>query len=422
MTVLECDNAEPTENVGRLSIPKRLRFEVFKRDSFTCQYCGRRAPEVVLHCDHVNPVAQGGATDILNLVSSCLDCNLGKGARTLSDNAVLTRQLNQLASLQEKREQMEMMLAWRRELDQLDEIPPLELEKRWDELTGYTFTEMGKKKLKKLLSRFGFDEVAAAMKVAIDQYVERGDDGVSIKESVETAFNYIGGIANVQRAERREPGTKRMFYIRGILRNRVSYCPDWKAMALIKVSAQAGVPLDVIEQAAREASSWSRFKDDLEGYINQMYAREGQYERHRARIFAELTKFFEPEDAQAALEKVSAATSIGISLDYLLGMASGSMGSLTWEKYRVWLDYLQERWGRLICPLQDIFMVAFPPEKAGDVICLVEDLHYAPESILSAARQLGTWQRFEVWLDDTFSEAVEEDMRTNGMDPNAIAT
>ena len=30
-----------------------LRFAVFKRDNFTCQYCGRRAPEVKIHCDHV---------------------------------------------------------------------------------------------------------------------------------------------------------------------------------------------------------------------------------------------------------------------------------------------------------------------------------------------------------------------------------
>ena len=36
----------------RKSISKKARFEVFKRDSFTCQYCGRTAPDVVLHLDH----------------------------------------------------------------------------------------------------------------------------------------------------------------------------------------------------------------------------------------------------------------------------------------------------------------------------------------------------------------------------------
>ncbi len=64
----------------RKAIPKSVRFEVFKRDNFTCQYCGRKAPDVVLEVDHINPVANGGENDILNLVTSCRDCNSGKGA------------------------------------------------------------------------------------------------------------------------------------------------------------------------------------------------------------------------------------------------------------------------------------------------------------------------------------------------------
>ena len=40
----------------RKAISKKLRFEVFKRDSFTCQYCGKSAPDVILHVDHILPV------------------------------------------------------------------------------------------------------------------------------------------------------------------------------------------------------------------------------------------------------------------------------------------------------------------------------------------------------------------------------
>ena len=53
----------------RQSISKKLRFEVFKRDNFTCQYCGRMAPDVVLEVDHINPVANGGKNDILNIAN-----------------------------------------------------------------------------------------------------------------------------------------------------------------------------------------------------------------------------------------------------------------------------------------------------------------------------------------------------------------
>src|SRR4051812_7427688 len=59
----------------RKGISKTVRFEVFKRDSFACVYCGRSAPEVILHIDHINPVSKGGDNDILNLRTACEDCN-----------------------------------------------------------------------------------------------------------------------------------------------------------------------------------------------------------------------------------------------------------------------------------------------------------------------------------------------------------
>jgi 5-methylcytosine-specific restriction endonuclease McrA len=56
-----------------------LRFEILERDHFTCQYCGRKAPDVVLHVDHRLARARGGTNDRSNLVTSCSICNQGKG-------------------------------------------------------------------------------------------------------------------------------------------------------------------------------------------------------------------------------------------------------------------------------------------------------------------------------------------------------
>ena len=68
---------------GSRTIPATLRFEVFRRDSFTCTYCGRTPPEVRLHADHVTPWSQGGQTMLDNLGTAWADCNLGKGARRI---------------------------------------------------------------------------------------------------------------------------------------------------------------------------------------------------------------------------------------------------------------------------------------------------------------------------------------------------
>lgn len=71
-----------------MALSVRLRFEIFKRDDFTCRYCGRKSPEVVLEVDHITPRADGGDDDELNLVTSCWECNRGKSDIPLA--AVMT--------------------------------------------------------------------------------------------------------------------------------------------------------------------------------------------------------------------------------------------------------------------------------------------------------------------------------------------
>ncbi|MCL5099991.1 MAG: HNH endonuclease [Candidatus Marsarchaeota archaeon] len=61
-----------------------IRFDVFRRDNFTCQYCGRKPPEVELEVDHVIPRALGGSNDISNLKTACRECNRGKGKKPLN--------------------------------------------------------------------------------------------------------------------------------------------------------------------------------------------------------------------------------------------------------------------------------------------------------------------------------------------------
>jgi hypothetical protein len=62
------------------NVTKRLRFEILKRDNFSCRYCGAMAPDVALVVDHVMPVALGGSNAPENLVTACFDCNSGKSA------------------------------------------------------------------------------------------------------------------------------------------------------------------------------------------------------------------------------------------------------------------------------------------------------------------------------------------------------
>jgi hypothetical protein len=69
---------EITTKTPSRSLPLRLRYEVLRRDSYTCQYCGRKAPLVQLHVDHVIPWSIVKEHKIENLVTACAECNLGK--------------------------------------------------------------------------------------------------------------------------------------------------------------------------------------------------------------------------------------------------------------------------------------------------------------------------------------------------------
>lgn len=66
----------------RNEVTQKVRWQVLARDSFTCQYCGIRPPEAVLEIDHKVSLKDGGSNELENLLTSCQECNRGKGAES----------------------------------------------------------------------------------------------------------------------------------------------------------------------------------------------------------------------------------------------------------------------------------------------------------------------------------------------------
>jgi len=66
-------------------VPPKLRFRVFMRDNFTCQYCKRTKEDdgVKLQADHIIAYSNGGETVFENLITACWDCNIGKSNMVL---------------------------------------------------------------------------------------------------------------------------------------------------------------------------------------------------------------------------------------------------------------------------------------------------------------------------------------------------
>jgi 5-methylcytosine-specific restriction endonuclease McrA len=62
---------------------KLTRREVFRRDNYTCQYCGRH--DTSLTVDHILPKHLGGQHVWTNVVAACPGCNHRKGGRRLDE-------------------------------------------------------------------------------------------------------------------------------------------------------------------------------------------------------------------------------------------------------------------------------------------------------------------------------------------------
>ena len=158
---------------GRKEISKSLRFEVFKRDHFTCQYCGRKSPDVVLQIDHIKPVSKGGENDILNLVTSCVDCNLGKSDRTLDDQSVIVRKQKQAKFLADRLEQIEMLRDWHIELANQENIEVEAVNSLYKSLTNDEFiiSEYCKNTtISKLIKKYGLALVLEALSDGAKSY------------------------------------------------------------------------------------------------------------------------------------------------------------------------------------------------------------------------------------------------------------
>lgn len=254
----------------RKPIPNSVRFEVFKRDSFTCQYCGRKAPDVVLQCDHIQPVASGGGNDPMNLATSCVECNSGKSDKALDETHILNRQRAEMEALNERRQQLEMLIQWRDELRSVVEDEALIVGAKIVDILGApgtTFSPTGLSNIRKMIKRFGVELILDAAEASCSSYVVGDEDGRPTRESLVKAVEMLPRVATVLQRSKDNPNLARLYYIRGILRRRLRYCNDVKAMSLMQEALLFGMDVEWLEDFAKRVRNWAEFRRTIDDFI-----------------------------------------------------------------------------------------------------------------------------------------------------------
>lgn len=262
----------------REAISKTIRFEIFKRDKFTCQYCGKKAPDVVLNIDHINPVAKGGTNELMNLITSCFDCNNGKRDKKLDDSSVVEKQRKQLELLQERREQIELMLEWKKSLSDFDnDVVEMLVDYINSKIAPLSLNENGKQRIVKWLKKFSTEQILDAIDISAKQYLQY-ENGEIEKTSAEIFLKKIGGVMTVQKMP---PIKQKLAYIKGIARNRFSYFDEKTSSIILENYVkelekhydenQLLEDLETeVSKVTKEAKNWTEWKNTLEKWTSDI--------------------------------------------------------------------------------------------------------------------------------------------------------
>lgn len=231
-----------------------------KRDSFTCQYCGAKAPDVILHVDHINPVSKGGGNEIINLITSCEPCNLGKSDKLLSDSSSIEKQRAQLQELNARREQLEMLLEWRDGLADLGEKQvDAVVERMASHTKGFRANEAGRRGVASWLSKYSLSEVLDAINTASHKLPSK-----VTQDDADKFFHSIPRICGMNRLPEAE---QRLRYARGILRNRI-YFNEGVGWSLLRSAFEAGIGVEELIEHAKRVKTWTEWRRDMEDFAN----------------------------------------------------------------------------------------------------------------------------------------------------------
>lgn len=266
-----------------MNVSKKVRFEVFKRDKFTCQYCGRKAPDVILECDHISPKSKGGSNNIINLITSCKDCNRGKRDIRLSDSSELDKQRKQLEELQERRQQIKMMMEWRKSLNEIQNDILTEAIKYIEEkMPGWKTTISFQQRIEKQLTKYGLECILDSVDIAANVYLKHDGDNL-IKDSV---VLYLSKISGIIENRNKPPIDQKLSYIKGICRNRFNYFDPIQASVLLNNYINAlrlnnysdtkvleDLDCDLIPMV-KNCKHWTEFKENIIAWIEVIDAWE----------------------------------------------------------------------------------------------------------------------------------------------------
>jgi len=250
--------AKKRETPKRQAISKKLRFEVFKKNSFKCIYCGRSAPDVLLEVDHIIPVSKGGKNDLFNLVTSCFDCNRGKGKKKLSNNDEFNKQREELEVKNERLNQLNDLIRWRDEISNFEEKEINFFDDEFSRIFDRRLSVVGRNYAKKIIKKHTLAKCIDILNELLNVDISKID-----------IFKHIDKCLTIKNSQIEKPYLKDLFYIRKIILNKfdVEGYDKFELTNALEKNILMGVPIDILKKEAITSDSlWQYMQWLNEGY------------------------------------------------------------------------------------------------------------------------------------------------------------
>ena len=252
----------------RAGISKAKRFRIYERDKFTCQYCGRKAPDIILQIDHITPHALTQDDTDLNLTTSCVECNAGKSDRVLDPASAALKKRAQMELEHEHKEQLLMLVDWQRRIiegriHEGDLV--IEYANYWLN-PEYSINDNGRAKLISTFKVYGLETTQEAIDRSFKTYMRDG----KTKESVEEALSKIKPICKRIVLEKENPYIADACHILNVFNKYSGRYRDGSMSEVVDYLAAGLKKSDLMLIASRKYKYWYEFIGECNALVQKM--------------------------------------------------------------------------------------------------------------------------------------------------------
>lgn len=148
-------------------------------------------------------------------------------------------------------------------ITQEDELNTDIIEKEIYSYTQCTLTDKGREAFRLLVKEYSFTEVSLAIKISAKRYLQYDEKGNLTEESIKVFFRRIKGIC-----KNRQEGDpfREIYYIRGILKNRLSYYDEKRITQALLCAKNKGCNMKHIKEVSKKLNNWLEFKEFIHHY------------------------------------------------------------------------------------------------------------------------------------------------------------